>query len=71
MNNSFKERVGKGKERSEAVSGKRREMTAFLNVSGSKTCHPKMSLWHVDYFELKTIKAQKTQEEMLTFPLTA
>ena len=24
-----------------------------------------MSLWHVDYFKLKTIKAQKTQEEPL------
>ena len=30
-----------------------------------------MPLWHVDYCELKTIKAQKTQEEPLTFPLTA
>ena len=32
-----------------------------------------MSLWHIDYFELKiliVIKAQKTQEETLTFPLT-
>jgi len=43
-------------------------MTAFFNVPGSKTCHPEMSLRHVDYFELKTIKAQKTQEEMWTFP---
>ena len=24
-------------------------------------------LWHVDHFELNTIKAQKTQEEILTF----
>ena len=30
-----------------------------------------MPLWHVDYCELKTIKPQKTQEEPLTFPLTA
>ena len=32
-----------------------------------------MSLWHIDYFDLKIfiiIKAQKTQEETLTFPLT-
>ena len=32
-----------------------------------------MSLWHIDYFELKifiVIKAQKTQEEILTFCLT-
>jgi len=28
-------------------------------------------LWHADYFELKRIKAQETQEENLTFPLTA
>ena len=28
-------------------------------------------LWHEDYFELKTIKALKTQEETLTIPLTA
>ena len=38
---------------------------------GKKICHPKISLWHVDYFKLKTIEAQKTQEETLTFPLTA
>ena len=30
-----------------------------------------MSLGHVTYIELKIIKAQKTQEETLTFPLTA
>ena len=28
-------------------------------------------LWHVDYFELKTIKTQKTQEKALTSPLAA
>ena len=27
-----------------------------------------VSLWHMDYFELKTIKAQRTQEESLIFP---
>ena len=27
----------------------------------------KKSLWHVDYFKMKTIKAQKTQKEI--FPL--
>ena len=26
---------------------------------------------HVDYFVLKTINAQKTEEETLTFPITA
>lgn len=30
-----------------------------------------MSVWHVDYFELKAIKAQKIQEESLTLPLMA
>ena len=38
---------------------------------GNKTCYPQISLWHMDHFELKTIKAQKTQEELLTFPLAA
>lgn len=30
-----------------------------------------MSLWHVYYFKLKAIKAQQSQEELFTFPLTA
>ena len=25
-------------------------------------------MWHMDYFELKAIKAPKTQEEIFTFP---
>ena len=29
-----------------------------------------MPLRHVDYFELNTIKAQETQEELSTSPLT-
>lgn len=29
-----------------------------------------LPVWYVDYFKLKTIKAQKTQEETFTFPLT-
>ena len=37
---------------------------------GSKICHSKTSLWQADYFELKTIKAQKTQEEIVTLSLT-
>ena len=32
--------------------------------AGSKICH----LWHKVYFELKAVKAQKTQEEPLAFP---
>ena len=27
--------------------------------------------WHADYFELQTMKAQKTQKELYTSPLTA
>ena len=38
-----------------------------LCTQPSKTCHHKISLWHVDYFELKNIKAQRTQEGILTF----
>ena len=30
-----------------------------------------MSLWPENYCALKTIKALKTQEEILTFPLSA
>ena len=30
-----------------------------------------VSLWHADYFKLRTIKAQKSQEEPWTFVLTA
>lgn len=29
---------------------------------------PEVPLWHVDYFDLKTIKAQKTQEELFASP---
>ena len=38
---------------------------------GANLATPKISLGHVDYFQLDTIKSQKTQEDMLTFPLTA
>lgn len=40
-------------------------------IQGSKICHPKMCLWHEYYFKLKTIKAQSTQEETSTFPITS
>ena len=43
---------------------------AGLHLQRSETCHSKISLWHVHYFELKTIEAGKTQEEILTFHLT-
>ena len=33
--------------------------------------HQNVPLWHVNYFELKKIKVQKTQEEIFTSPLTA
>ena len=38
--------------------------------SGNKYTIPKCR-WHEDYFELKTFKAIKTQEETLTILLTA
>ena len=34
----------------------------------SKKKKKKKSLWYEKYFMLKTVKAQKTQEETLTFP---
>ena len=40
-------------------------------LQGNTLCHPKRSLWHVDYFEVKTSKAPMTQEEHSTFSLTA
>lgn len=39
----------------------------FGKLHKSKPAH----VWYEDYFELKTIEAQKSQEEPLTFPLTA
>lgn len=36
--------------------------------SGNKICYPQMSLWNVEYFMLKQVKVQKTEEETLTFP---
>lgn len=41
------------------------------DMQGNKICPSKMSLWHVDYFELKNIKTAKIQEETLTFAITA
>lgn len=37
----------------------------------SKICNARLSFWHADYFQLKTIKAQKAQEYALTFPVAA
>lgn len=36
------------------------------DLQGSKTCHPQISLWHMDYFKLETVRALKT----FTFSLT-
>ena len=44
--------------------------TFGLLLQGSKIIHPKMLLWHLDYFKLKTIKTQKKQEETLIFSLS-
>ena len=41
----------------------------WLPCKGEQHMPPlNVALWHMDYFELKTIKAQRTQEESLTFP---
>lgn len=32
---------------------------------------PNVPLWHMYYFELKTINGQKTQEELLSSPFPA
>lgn len=37
----------------------------------AEVASPKMSLCRVNYFKMKTGKAQKTQEETLIFPITA
>lgn len=42
-----------------------------FSCRGTNLDRPEVSLWHEDYFELKTIKARKTQEEILTVLLTA
>lgn len=34
--------------------------------TGEQNLPPQLSLWQVDYFQWKTIKAQKTQKEILT-----
>lgn len=42
-----------------------------LATVGEQNMPPEnVSLWHADYFEPKTIKAQKVPEEYLNFPLT-
>ena len=58
----FQASVSRQKEISEDVQAS--------HLQGSKTCHYKISLWHVDYFEMKIIKAQETQVETLTSPLS-
>lgn len=38
-------------------------------TEGVQNEHPQnVPLWHVNYFELKLIKAQKTQQELLFCP---
>lgn len=39
-----------------------------IGCSAGRKLGPETSLCHVDYFKLKTIKAQETQEETSTFP---
>lgn len=42
-----------------------------LECRGAKPAIPRKSLWHAYHFELKTIKAQKAQEETDLPPPTA
>lgn len=43
-----------------------------VTLTGSRVIYPRNTpLWHVDYFELKIIKAQLTQEEPFTPPSPA
>lgn len=42
----------------------------FLSLRANTTGPQNMPLWQVDYFELKMIKAQQTQEKLFTFPFT-
>lgn len=47
-------------------------MTSGIATDGDESMTPQnVSLCHVGYFELKTVGAQKTWEEILTSPLTA
>ena len=46
--------------------------TGRFDSEGKQNMPPqKVSISHVDYFELKTVGAWRGQEELFTFPLTA
>lgn len=45
-------------------------MPSIHSEEGAKYVPPKYAIWHVDYFELKAIKTQQTQEKLLPSPLT-
>lgn len=55
------------------LSGKSQAQKATLHctVRVQNESPQNMPPWHADYFELKTIEAQKAQEELFTYPLTA
>lgn len=53
------------------VFNKKVGKTRVKSVGAKAQMLQNVPLWHVDPFELKTIKAQKTLEEILTFRLTA
>ena len=59
------------KEAKNPCSGESQQNRDGVWSVGGKICHVKLSLSHLGYFELKTIKTQKTQEEALNFSLTA
>ena len=45
------------------VSGGILTLKNYFLFKGAKFATSKCLIWHVDYFELKTMEAQKTQEE--------
>lgn len=40
-----------------------------IDIKGVQNKSPQnVSLWHVDYFKMKTVKTQQTQEKLLLLP---
>ena len=45
----------------DAAVPSRRNSNRSMGLQGNTFCHPKIFLWDVDYFELKTIRAQDSR----------
>ena len=63
--------MGYGYLRQSQVIAKKENITdiGFNGVQGRLLQN--VALWHVEFFELKTIKVQQTQEELFISPSTA